>query len=310
MVDALARARPALRDDPRGAAPARGDARVRASSTRCHGGARRAARPREFARGVRRASSAAACRGSSTGSARNEESRGARPCARCWACRARALRRRGARARARPRRRTALLGETLNVTTLVKLTRALLHAHYTFKKKLSHTADSQDQRHRMTPASRPVPAAPTSRDEPDYVDARRSSRATTRRARAPTTRRMARTWEAIAPPARAAASPTRTASYLLPNAVAIRFTESRRPAQPPPQAARCASATTRRRRSGARRRDEAHADRRGEPRASAATSCRPAPCATSPRCARSARRRALLRRRVWTMDQSEYTRAL
>ncbi len=49
-----------------------------------------------------------------------------------------------------------LLGDTLNVTTLSKLTRALFHAHFTFQKKISHTADSQDQRHRMTPASRPI----------------------------------------------------------------------------------------------------------------------------------------------------------
>ncbi len=48
------------------------------------------------------------------------------------------------------------LGEALVLTTVSKLTRVLSHAHYTFQKKLSHTADSQDQRHRMTPASRPV----------------------------------------------------------------------------------------------------------------------------------------------------------
>lgn len=48
-----------------------------------------------------------------------------------------------------------LLGDTFNVTTLSKLSRTLYHVHFTFQKKLSHTADSQDQRHRMTPASRP-----------------------------------------------------------------------------------------------------------------------------------------------------------
>jgi thymidylate synthase ThyX len=48
------------------------------------------------------------------------------------------------------------LGESLVLTTHSKLTRALSHSHYTFQKKLSHAADSQDQRHRMTPASRPV----------------------------------------------------------------------------------------------------------------------------------------------------------
>ena len=48
-----------------------------------------------------------------------------------------------------------LLGETLTMTTHGKLSRALFHPSYTFRKKLSHTADSQDQRHRMTwPAAR------------------------------------------------------------------------------------------------------------------------------------------------------------
>ncbi len=46
--------------------------------------------------------------------------------------------------------------DTFNVNTLSKLTRAMHHPHYTFRKKISHTADSQDQRHRMTPGSRPV----------------------------------------------------------------------------------------------------------------------------------------------------------
>ncbi|OGQ34865.1 MAG: thymidylate synthase [Deltaproteobacteria bacterium RIFCSPHIGHO2_12_FULL_43_9] len=48
------------------------------------------------------------------------------------------------------------LGDTLNVSSMSKLSRALFHVHYTFRKKISHSADSQDQRHRMTPASRPI----------------------------------------------------------------------------------------------------------------------------------------------------------
>lgn len=48
------------------------------------------------------------------------------------------------------------LGSTLNETTLSRITRALWHVQYTFQKKISHTADSQDQRHRMVPGSRPV----------------------------------------------------------------------------------------------------------------------------------------------------------
>lgn len=60
-------------------------------------------------------------------------------------------------------------GDTLNVTTIAKLTRAMVHPHYTFRKKISHTADSQDQRHRMTPASRPILEAHYS-GEPDYIE--------------------------------------------------------------------------------------------------------------------------------------------
>jgi len=56
--------------------------------------------------------------------------------------------------------------ETMNVSTHSPLMRALSHASYTFRKKLSHTADSQDQRHRMVPASRPL----LSRSVPRFVD--------------------------------------------------------------------------------------------------------------------------------------------
>ncbi len=60
-------------------------------------------------------------------------------------------------------------GDTLNLTTLSKISRAMAHPHYTFRKKISHTADSQDQRHRMTPASRPILWAHYS-GEPDYIE--------------------------------------------------------------------------------------------------------------------------------------------
>ncbi len=58
--------------------------------------------------------------------------------------------------------------ETLNVGVHSPMMRALQHVSYTFFKKLSHTADSQDQRHRMVPGSRPLLAA-TSCPEPDYI---------------------------------------------------------------------------------------------------------------------------------------------
>ena len=58
--------------------------------------------------------------------------------------------------------------EVLNVSHHSPLMRALHHAHYVFEKRLSHTADSQDQRHRMVPASRPlITLADTAR--PDYI---------------------------------------------------------------------------------------------------------------------------------------------
>ncbi len=61
--------------------------------------------------------------------------------------------------------------EMLNVSYHSPMMRALHHASYTFEKKLSHTADSQDQRHRMVPASRPLMTfADTAR--PDFVTPR------------------------------------------------------------------------------------------------------------------------------------------
>ncbi len=59
--------------------------------------------------------------------------------------------------------------ESLNVTTMSKLARTMGHPHFTFQKRLSHTADSQDQRHRMTPASRPVLSCQFQLDRPDFV---------------------------------------------------------------------------------------------------------------------------------------------
>ena len=58
--------------------------------------------------------------------------------------------------------------ETLDVGVHSPMMRALQHVSYTFQKKLSHTADSQDQRHRMVPASRPLLAA-TDCPDPDYI---------------------------------------------------------------------------------------------------------------------------------------------
>ena len=115
------------------------------------------------------------------------------------------------------------LGEALRLTTLGKLTRALSHPHYTFRKKLSHTADSQDQRHRMVPGSRPVLEAHyvAGRPDailPDLIAQNAAARETYERA-------LAQTWQAI-DDLRDEGVPAEYAMYLLPNAFPVRFEES------------------------------------------------------------------------------------
>ena len=58
--------------------------------------------------------------------------------------------------------------ETLQLSAHSPLARAMHHASYTFLKRLSHTADSQDQRHRMVPGSRPLMTL-TDTTRPDFV---------------------------------------------------------------------------------------------------------------------------------------------
>ena len=112
--------------------------------------------------------------------------------------------------------------DTLNVSAHSPLMRTLSHAHYTFRKKLSHTADSQDQRHRMVPGSRPllsrtVPADPDViepeliRDDPGCAALFRES--------------IEAAWSARATLLELGVAPE-AALYLLPNALALRFEES------------------------------------------------------------------------------------
>jgi thymidylate synthase ThyX len=112
------------------------------------------------------------------------------------------------------------LAESLVTTTHSKLSRALFHVHYSFRKKLSHAADSQDQRHRMTPASRPILFLT---DEPDFITPMliRQDEAVEKYYNEV----MSRTWEQITRLRKLGVS-VEFASYLLPNAVSVRFTES------------------------------------------------------------------------------------
>ena len=120
-----------------------------------------------------------------------------------------------------PARNPHLAG-ALNLTTLSRLSRALYHAHYTFYKKLSHTADSQNQRHRMTPATRPVVSAYLG-DVLDYVTpALVKQDATLQRFYDET---MAQIWERLGRLKRLGV-PDAFRVYLLPNAVTVRLVES------------------------------------------------------------------------------------
>ena len=112
--------------------------------------------------------------------------------------------------------------DMLNVSYHSPMMRALHHASYVFEKRLSHTADSQDQRHRMVPASRPLLTfADTS--APDYVTPRliRQNPA----ALAIYEHSMQQAW-AAKNTLLALGVPLEFASYLLPNAKALRLVES------------------------------------------------------------------------------------
>jgi len=112
--------------------------------------------------------------------------------------------------------------ETLNVGVHSPLMRALNHAHYTFAKRISHTADSQDQRHRMVPGSRPLLLA-TDSAAPDYITPMLIRR--NPRARELYEQAMAEAW-AAKQRLLALGVPREFALYVLPNAVAVRFHES------------------------------------------------------------------------------------
>jgi thymidylate synthase ThyX len=112
--------------------------------------------------------------------------------------------------------------ETLQLSVHTPLGRAMHHAAYTFFKKISHTADSQDQRHRMVPASRPLMTLTDTR-RPDYITpplvrANPEARAIYEEA-------MDRAWAAKNRLLERDV-PLEQALYLLPNAKALRFHES------------------------------------------------------------------------------------
>src|SRR5947199_422253 len=112
--------------------------------------------------------------------------------------------------------------ETLNVGVHAPIMRALQHANYTFAKKISHTADSQDQRHRMVPGSRPLLTL-TDTPEPDYITPMPLN--ANPPAKEAYARAMHNSWSAKNTLLDRGV-PTEMALYLLPNAKSIRLYES------------------------------------------------------------------------------------
>ena len=112
--------------------------------------------------------------------------------------------------------------ETLNIGVHAPLMRALQHANYTFAKKISHTADSQDQRHRMVPGSRPLLTLADTHD-PDYITP--VLLAGNPRAEEVYTRAMHDAW-AAKNDLLDRGVPPEIALYVLPNARSIRLVET------------------------------------------------------------------------------------
>jgi thymidylate synthase ThyX len=102
------------------------------------------------------------------------------------------------------------------------LMRTLHHANYVFEKKLSHTADSQDQRHRMVPGSRPLMTLADT-EQPDYITPRLI--AANPRARVVYEEAMREAWD-TKNRLLALGVPLEFALYVLPNAKTLRFVES------------------------------------------------------------------------------------
>ena len=112
--------------------------------------------------------------------------------------------------------------ETLNIGVHAPMMRALQHANYTFAKKISHTADSQDQRHRMVPGSRPLLTLADTR-EPDYITPMLLKE--NPRAREVYERAMRDAWDAKNQLLDMGVPPE-IALYLLPNAKSVRLVET------------------------------------------------------------------------------------
>lgn len=116
-----------------------------------------------------------------------------------------------------------LLGDVFYPGTLDETTRLLNHAHFTFQKKLSHTADSQEQRHRTLPGNRPHLAAQVSLED-DYITPRLIHES--ERAAATYRNYLSENFALLRSLWQNEALPREDLTYILPNAFPVRFMES------------------------------------------------------------------------------------
>jgi thymidylate synthase ThyX len=117
------------------------------------------------------------------------------------------------------------LGESLNISSISKAMRALDLVHFTFKKKISHSADSQQQRHRMNPGARPVLHRHVVPGVADYITPLLFEHALAAEAKAVFEKEMQRNAEDIAFLVDRKVVPEDW-QYLLPNAFPVRFTDT------------------------------------------------------------------------------------
>ena len=225
MVEAVLAPRPAVPRRPRGAAPARGDAGVRAlrGAATSRGPAARRVRAARFATSST-ASSTAGCRASSTGKPNNEERRRARRCARCSGVPRALLSDDDAIVLAldpakNPAPRRDHDADDAREAVARAVPRQLHLPQEAFARR-----GLQDQRHRMTPGLAPGRCPRYLTDEPDYVVpmlVARRARGGGALPRLDGANRGTRSGGCAS-----SGVPDEYAAYLLPNAVAVRFTES------------------------------------------------------------------------------------
>jgi flavin-dependent thymidylate synthase len=114
------------------------------------------------------------------------------------------------------------LADTVELFTISKLTKTLYNAHYVFKKRLSHCADSQNQRHRTTPSAKPILTF-LDHTQPDFITPKLIKEDT--KVLKFYTEVMEKVWEFYNKFLKEGGS-KEFALYLLPNALTIRFTET------------------------------------------------------------------------------------